>query len=126
MFFIGVFGIEEKYKEIRNIQNMICKDCERMTTYELIEIYSFFHFFFIPIFRWNYRYYLKCRSCNAVFQIPKALGESLKMGENSPINNGDLNYAFREENVTSITECNNCGREVDRKFQYCPHCGHKL
>lgn len=126
MFFIGVFGIEEKHKEIRNIQNIVCKDCERMTTYELIETYSFFHFFFIPIFRWNYRYYLKCRSCNTVFKIPKELGESLKMGENLSINNADLNYAFREENVASITKCNNCGREVDYKFQYCPHCGHKL
>ncbi|WP_097026795.1 zinc ribbon domain-containing protein [Clostridium peptidivorans] len=126
MFFIGVFGIEEKHKEIRSVQNMVCKDCERMTTYELIEAYNFFHFFFVPIFKWNYRHYLKCRSCTAVFQIPKELGEALKMGENPPINNEDLNHVFKEDNSISVTRCNNCGREIECKFQYCPHCGHKL
>lgn len=126
MFFIGVFGIEEKHKEIRSVQNMVCKDCERMTTYELIEAYNFFHFFFVPIFKWNYRYYLKCRSCTTVFQIPKELGEALKMGKNPPINNEDLNHVFKEENSISVTRCNNCGREIECKFQYCPHCGHRL
>lgn len=126
MFFIGIFGIEEKHKEIRSIQNMVCKDCERMTTYELIEAYNFFHFFFVPIFKWNYRYYLKCRSCTTVFQIPKELGEALKMGENPQINNEDLNHIFKEESSISVTSCNNCGMEIECKFQYCPHCGHKL
>lgn len=125
MFFIGVFGIEEKHKEIRNIQNMVCKDCERMTIYELIEKYNFFHFFFIPIFKWNYRYYLKCRSCTAVFQIPKELGERLKVGENPVINHVDLNPMFRGENNTTLIRCGNCGREMERGFQYCPHCGYR-
>ena len=125
MFFVGIFGIEEKHKEIRSIQNMVCKDCQRMTTYELIEVYNFFHFFFVPIFKWNYRYYLKCRSCTTVFQISKELGEVLKAGENPAINDEELNSVFGEEDYVSITTCSNCGREIRSEFEYCPHCGNK-
>lgn len=126
MFFIGIFGIEEKHKEIRNIQNVVCKGCQRMTTYQLIEKYNFFHFFFIPIFKWNYRYYLKCRSCTVVFEIPKELGERLKLGENPVINDMDLNPVFRGENYKTRIRCSNCGSEMEMGFQYCPHCGYKL
>lgn len=125
MFFVGVFGIEEKHKEIRSIQNMVCKDCEGMTTYQLIEVYNFFHFFFIPIFKWSHRYYLKCRSCNAVFQISNELGQRLKLGENLIINDEDLNLVFRDENYVRVARCSSCGREIESEFQYCPHCGHK-
>lgn len=44
MFFIGIFGIEEKAKAIRQIDVTICPFCSRKGSYTLLKVYSYFHF----------------------------------------------------------------------------------
>lgn len=123
MFFIG--GIEERKKSIKFIQNIVCKACGSMSSYELIKVYTVFHFFFIPIFKWNKRYYLISRCCNSVFQISLEIGEGLEKGQEINIQDSDLKEVYNEYNSREII-CSNCKNSVDSSFQYCPHCGEKL
>lgn len=45
MFFIGIFGIENKDKEIKIIDNITCKRCNKIIRGKLMKNYDFFHFF---------------------------------------------------------------------------------
>lgn len=124
MFFIGIFGADERKKEIKSIQNVVCKACENMTTYKLIRVNKIFHLFFIPIFKWDKRYYLISRCCNTIFSIPYNLGESLENSEDVDIKDEDLEQINSYVN-TNERICSNCGNMVKSNFKYCPHCGEK-
>lgn len=125
MFFIGIFGIDNKEKEVRDIQNKVCKSCGNMTSFKLIKSYSFFHFFFIPLFKWNIKYFLISRCCNSVFSIPNELGKELEGGRDATI---------REEAMTPINNfygydtivCPSCKSIVEPRFSYCPYCGRRV
>lgn len=128
MFFIGIFGIENKEKEIKIINNFTCKGCNRLTMGRVIKQYEFFHFFFIPIFKWNEKYYVKCESCNKIFSISKEKGKMIERGENIELTYWDLNevnnaYGY-DYNINNV--CKNCGKVIDSKYKYCPYCGHEI
>ena len=103
MFFIGVFGIENKNKEIKYIENLNCKNCNNIVRGKLIKSFSFFHFFFIPIFKWNEKYYVICEGCNSVFSIPQEKGKATEKGENIHITYWDLNEVSGRNN-----RCSHC------------------
>lgn len=127
MFFIGIFGIENKEKEIMTLDNFSCKNCNRNISARLFKRYDFFHFFFIPLFKWNIEYYVVCSSCNSVFSIPKEKGKAIEDGQDVKITYWDLNemtsntYGYNE-----VCRCSSCGKEVDSNFDYCPYCGNKI
>ena len=124
MFFIGVFGIEDKEKEIKIIEKIQCKSCNKIERGKLIKSFRYFHFFFIPLFKWNEEYYLVCESCNKVFSIPKDKGKGIESGDNIEITYWDLKEINTNYNYTSV--CNACKKIVDSKYDYCPYCGNKL
>ena len=127
MFFIGIFGIEDKENEIKMLNGINCRGCNRVTTARLIKRYTCFHFFFIPIFKWNEEYYVICNSCNDIFAIPKEKGKAIERGEYTEINYWDLkeqgNYGG---NYYTIKRCPRCNRELENNFEFCPYCGEKL
>ncbi len=90
MFFIGVFGIEHREKIIKEINNLTCKKCLQNVTGKLIKEYDYFHFFFIPIFKWHEEYYLLCENCNRVFKVSEEKGKSIENGNDININYWDL------------------------------------
>jgi len=127
MFFIGIFGIENKEKEIKILDNISCKNCNKIITGRLIKNYDFFHFFFIQLLKWNENYYVLCNECKSAYFIPKDKGKAIENGQNIEINYWDLqetnteNYNNHEDNI-----CANCGKRLGSNFQYCPHCGEKI
>ncbi|SEF39839.1 zinc-ribbon family protein [Caloramator fervidus] len=123
MFFIGIFGIEPKEEEVKDINNIICKKCGRISSYKLIKQYNVFHFFFIPIYKWNKKYYLISRCCETIFEISTEYGQRLEKEDDIVINDYELheitfNYWYKK--------CPNCLREVDVSYNYCPYCGEKI
>lgn len=124
MFFIGIFGIESKEKEIKAIDKLSCKSCNRITRGKLIKSYSFFHFFFLPIFKWNEEYFVICEECNTLFSISKDKGKALERGEDGEITYWDLKEVnqYHEYNIG----CSNCGKIVSSNYKYCPYCGNKM
>lgn len=129
MFFIGVFGIESKEKEIKILNNLNCKNCNLAVTGKLIKSFSFFHFFFIPIFKWNEKYYVMCDNCKIVYGISKEKGKAIERGENVSITYWDLQEVYNEyynNNYYESKKCSNCGSTVETNFKYCPYCGARV
>jgi DNA-directed RNA polymerase subunit RPC12/RpoP len=129
MFFIGIFGIQNKEKEIKYLNNISCNSCNSESGAKLIKSYNFFHFFFIPLFKWNEKYYVICSNCSGIFEIPQEKGKRIENGEDVEITYWDLktvetghyNYGY-----TAGSKCSHCGRTVEPHFEYCPYCGARL
>lgn len=129
MFFIGVFGIENKDKEIETLNNLSCTKCNKEVTARLIKNYDYFHFFFIPLLKWNESYYVVCDQCKSVFTIPKEKGKAIENGENVQITYWDLKEVIIDNSNNGYygeRPCSNCGKTVSSNYKYCPHCGAKI
>ena len=61
MFFIGIFGIENKQKEVKQLEKIFDKVPVQQELWKINKGYEYFHIFFIPIFRWNEKYYVMCK-----------------------------------------------------------------
>ena len=137
MFFIGVFGIDSKSIEIGNVCNFICKGCGNKVEGVVYKTYNCFHFFFIPLIKWNKQYYLKCCSCSRLYKLSNYKGEKIEKGDvyNYGINidEDDLvevnynNEYYKYDNYYNIIKrCKACGKELNGDFKYCPYCGKEL
>lgn len=125
MFFFGIFGVETKSKELKDINNVTCKQYGRYGVYRLVKQYSYFHLFFIPIFRWGEKYFIVSRCCRSVFGLNNEKGKRLEQGIDFTVEENDMQYLYREEKH-GLDECPNCGRAIDRSFAFCPYCGKKF
>jgi len=123
MFFFGIFGIHQAAKPTGRQHQGICPACGRLTRFEIIKTYSYFHLFFIPLFRWNVRYLLKSACCGSVFLLDGEISRQLENGEAPEI---------REENLQPLQPggpgkiCPRCRAAVNPAYAYCPHCGQSL
>ncbi|SFC47462.1 zinc ribbon domain-containing protein [Clostridium uliginosum] len=129
MFFIGVFGIENKNEEIVTLNNLSCKRCNKAIDGKLIKNFDFFHFFFIPLFKWNETYYITCESCNMLYNISKEKGKAIEKGEDVNITYWDLQEMendFYNDDYSSKDICPTCGLSLDKSFKYCPNCGQHI
>lgn len=88
MFF--VFGISTKEKEIDFTQTVVCPGCGSYGRLEVFMTYTYFSLFFIPIFKWNKKYYVRSTCCGSLFTINEDLGKSIERGERSRIEESDL------------------------------------
>ena len=110
MFFIGVFGINQKMSEIKELPPMMCKSCrqtERLT-----------------LFKWNVQYYIQCSSCETVANIPLEKGRLLEAGETLELTLWDQEIVEPSEKRKRY--CQACHEIVEGNFIYCPFCGQKL
>ena len=122
MFFI--FGISNKEEELDFSQTRICKTCGSYGRLEAFMTYSYFSLFFIPIFKWNKRYYIRSTCCSSIYRIEEELGKSIKRGDSVVIQESDLNLVKTDYKDQQI--CQNCNYPVEKAFEYCPKCGKKL
>lgn len=122
MFFIG--GISNGEKKLDYIQSIICPNCGSFGRIEVYMTYMCFSLFFIPIFKWNKKYYAKTTCCNNIYILDNELGLKLSRGENVLISEDDLHLT--SFHVPTINKCSNCGYIGDEDFLYCPKCGQKL
>ena len=128
MFFVGIFGINNKQEEIEFVDDIQCRNCNNNKGGRLIKTFNLFHFFFIPIIKWNEKYYIICDNCKSTYEIPKEKGKAREKGENIEITYWDLrpvemaNY----NGGHPINRCSSCGRTIKSDFEYCPYCGNKI
>lgn len=88
MFF--VFGMSTKEKDIDFQQTVICPVCEAYGRLEIISLYNYFSLFFIPILKWNKKYYVQSTCCGSLFTIDKDLGKSIENGRRTKIEESEL------------------------------------
>lgn len=122
MFFIGIFGVQDKSKSIETKQNVICPLCGAYGRYEVMKIYRYFHIFFIPVWKWNVRYVIKTRCCGNVYEIDKEMGQRIEKGESVDIERIHIHHG--EKDIIDL--CPNCSAQLDPAYSYCPHCGTRI
>lgn len=118
MFFIG--GILQKEKLLNFYQLFTCPNCKQLTSIKVIMTYSYFHFFFIPIFSWNKRYFIQCENCGSYSEISKDVGKQIEKGIDVRIDESYYHFSTKHK------QCSTCGYTTQENFEYCPKCGNKL
>jgi len=122
MIFIG--GISDKNIELMELNPTMCKHCRESCKMNVYKHYYFFHFFFIPLWKWKLNYYVICEDCQTIMQISNEKGEQLEQGEAVEFTLWDLEV--RNEGEAPQKTCANCHEKMIKTYQYCPHCGEKI
>ena len=120
MFLVITSGQKEKKLEFD--QMILCKNCDRYGRLEVYKIYSHLSFFFIPLFQWNKRYFVKMECCHAVCEISAELGREIEKGNVTKLDPSLLHF----ERQSHYKVCHQCGYTTSEDFIYCPKCGYKL
>ncbi len=124
MFFI--MGISSAQKKLEFVQTMLCSRCNQFGRYELYLTYTYLSLFFIPVFKWNKKFYVKTSCCGTLYTIDSALGKRILKGEPVTITEQDLILADTDNQYTKVHKCPHCGFVSDPDFLYCPKCGNRL
>ena len=132
MLFIG--GISQGRKLLNYARSILCGSCGSTSECQVFMTYMYFSFFFIPLFKWNRRFYVKMSCCGAVYELDPEKGKALARGQQADITQADLTLV-QEGNRRSSYEngsykvwkkCVRCGYETEEDFEYCPKCGRRL
>lgn len=121
MFF--VFGISTKEKELDFSQPIVCPTCEAYGRLEAFMTYTYFSLFFIPLFRWNKKYFIKSVCCGSLYTIDRELGRAIERGEITRIDESDLEVV--DPGYGRRRTCRNCMSPLEKDYEYCPRCGMK-
>lgn len=150
MFFIG--GIMPGTKQLDFGQTGICPRCGSYGRYQVYMTYLCFTFFFIPLFRWNRKFYVKMSCCGAVYALSREAGMAILQGRDIEIEESDLTPVPDgsgwggadgggqgrdgwQGNGWSdpggrggrpVRRCPSCGYETSEDFTYCPKCGTRM
>ncbi|KPU43633.1 hypothetical protein OXPF_30750 [Oxobacter pfennigii] len=118
MFFIGIFGIQNKVKELKEFTDVCCS-CGKYSRMKLLYEYNCFHIFFLPLFKWGRKYFLEARCCRRVFEVPDNYIDELLEADT-------VDFSRLTEINMPYTLCPNCRNYVDSGYKFCPNCGSKL
>lgn len=121
MFFI--VGVSSTKDKLDFNQKMICPGCGRYGRYEAFVEYTYFSLFFIPILKWNKKYYVRSSCCGSIYSISNNTGDKISRDENVNLTERDLKLIQRGR---TTKRCDNCNFEINDDFQYCPKCGAAL
>jgi len=117
MFFIGIFGIHPEEKKVQDINVENYPGYPMGIRGDLYRQSSVFEFFFIPMFRFNKKYYIKFPDSQKIYLIDRDKAEEvIKRG--FEINFFDLSEADIKDNI-----CPDCGHIVEENYKFCPYCG---
>lgn len=132
MFFIG--GISSGVKPLEYLKTVICGRCGAYGRYQVYMTYMYFSFFFIPIFKWNRRFFVEMSCCGAVYELDPEVGKRLLRGEEVEITESDL--TLRQDgngnpwtgvmHHTVIRSGPSCGFETDEDFRTVQSAGKPL
>lgn len=117
MFFIGVFGIGNKNKNLGDV-TFKCTGCINKK-FSLIELSRSFDIFFIPVFKFSKEYIVICKTCKSVYKIKQE--KMKKILETKKVEYDDIEQIILETNT-----CPHCGTSIAGDFSFCPKCGKAL
>ncbi len=121
MFFI--FGINQGEKQLKFNQSFLCKCCGHFDRAVVWMSYTYFMLFFIPLFKWNKRYFARMSCCSSACEINPELGHSIETGKTTSLNPEDLQFHCPNADHSPVHRCDHCGYLTEENFQFCPKCG---
>ena len=101
---IFIMGINTGRKDIAFHQTMVCSRCGRYSSYSVYMTYTVLTLFFIPIFKWNRRYFVTSGCCGAVYLLDPRVGRRIAGGEAVKITPEDLTPLYDVGNGRSIRD----------------------
>lgn len=119
-----LMGITSGQKELPFRQVAACISCGSYAAYQVFITFSVFSLFFIPILRWNKKYYVRTTCCNTVFQLDENVGRRIARGEQVQIMPEHLQGI--NGHWSAVRRCASCGFSTMDNFDYCPKCGRPL
>ena len=119
MFFIFGMSNDKKLLHISDVE--IHDHCGRFGRHEVFMTYDYFSLFFIPVFKWNKKYFVVYNCCGKVYSLPKDIGEDIERNGNPNFTERDLIYDDEGEVPPNI--CTYCGYITEDDYTYCPNCG---
>ncbi len=119
-----IMGINEGRKDFDFSQFITCAICGKYGRFNVFMTYTVLSLFFIPVFRWNKRYYVQTSCCGTIYELDKEVGKAVSKGENIEILPSHLNRINPEYgSYYSFRRCQHCGYETTEDFEFCPKCG---
>lgn len=120
MVFIGIMGMDQRQKVVKDFQAFPCLNCKDEPRGKLVKVYSTFHIFFIPIFKWNEKYILLCGKCQHGFEVSKEKGKKVETGEET------ISYWDLKPLQPLQKTCVYCGHVLENNHKFCPECGKEV
>lgn len=122
MIFIG--GVSSKQEKLDFGQSILCRSCSRFGNLEVYTEYMYLSVFFIPVMKWNRRYYARSSCCGCLYSVSEEAGERIRKGERITLSEGDLQLLQGQTGF--VPRCPKCGCELAGDFRFCPNCGSSL
>lgn len=113
------FGINNKCEKLNFDEKLKVHSCGKFGRGTFFVEYLVFSIFFIPIIKWNKKYFVEYNCCGSIYRINSEIGKKIERGENINLSDDDLHL------ITTHEICENCGSKLDRNYDFCPYCGHK-
>ena len=123
MFFVGGAGNQSKDLGRRTVQQ--CPGCGSFLGLELIRTNGYIHLFFIPVFRYDVRYYLTCPSCGRTYELSREDGRALEQNPDLALP-ADRLIPTGNRPFSQTRFCPSCGAQTGPGDRFCRHCGHPL
>lgn len=144
MFFI--MGMNSGRKDLKFSQMIICDQCGQYGRLSVFYTCTVLSLFFIPILKWNKKYYVQAECCGALYQLDAQIGRQIERGVDLEITMADLTLirgrgqeygaSFDEQfgqgygnagpDYRQVKVCRQCGYSTDEDFGFCPKCGEKF
>ena len=124
MFFIGVMGLGNRSEQLRGGIAADCSGCGKKVYLTLSVTYEYFHFFFIPVFKFHRQYYAVCSNCGSLFQVEESAAREVLSGRLNKLRPEQLTL-LRGKNAASPV-CPYCGTRNPAGSSFCNNCGRRL
>ena len=122
MFFI--MGITDGRKDFSFNQLVTCAICGKCGQFNVFMTYTVLSLFFIPMFKWNKRYYVQTSCCGTVYELDPEIGRAIARGEEVEIQQSHLTRVMEGRGYSvGYKKCRQCGYETTEDFDFCPKCG---
>lgn len=115
-----LFGIGEGQDDLDLGQKITCPVCGKKAKLEGFRTYRALRLFFVPVLRWDLRYYVRTTCCGTVRKIGKRQGEEIYWGERDRLDVAALGLKPR----IGLRVCRHCGFDTTApSYRFCPLCG---
>ena len=119
MFFM--IGVTDGRKDFEYGRMVVCKACGAYGRYRVFMTYSSLLLFFIPVLKWNRRYFVESSCCGSLFQLEMEIGQRIARGEDVEI----LPEHLIPIQGRTSKRCT-CGYATMEDFEFCPKCGRRF
>lgn len=123
MLILWSFG--SKQKNFNHDKVFICDRCGQYGRYEGIMTFNHFSLFFIPIIKWNKRYFVKTTCCGTLYGLNPEVGKAIVRGNNVEIRPEHL-MGVQGQSYDAKKRCSQCGYVLEEACNFCPECGNQL